>query len=159
MSGIGQMFAGISQVGLGVAEGVEEHNRIRQEGQLTREKDLQSAADALQRGAVDTGRLREQGGELINRQKVAYANSGVDPTVGTAANVQAGTAAQVELDAQTIKNNAAAEAWGFEQHRKATFIEEESKVGANQRRTVGTILGGAGQFLSGGFGGFGGGGG
>src|SRR5262245_36748570 len=89
MSGIGQMFAGISQVGLGVAEGVEEHNRIRQEGQLTREKDLQSAADALQRGAVDTGRLREQGGELINRQKVAYANSGVDPTVGTAANVQA----------------------------------------------------------------------
>lgn len=158
MSGIGQVFGGISQMVVGGAEMVDENQRIRDQGQLERERDLHMAADALARGAVDAGRLRQQGSALIDSQKVAYANSGVDSTVGTAANVQQGTAADVELDAQTLKNNAAAEAWGFDQHRKMQWLEEQSKVAANNRKGVGTILGGAGNLLGGALGAFGGGG-
>jgi hypothetical protein len=134
---------------LGGLEGIDENKRIQAEFDATAGHDLHGAADALQRGAVDAGRLRELGGELISRQKVAYANSGVDPTVGTAANVQAGTAADVELDVQTRKNNAAAEAWGFDQHRAQAFTEAQYKTSANQRKTVGTVLGGGGQLLDG----------
>ncbi len=70
-------------------------------------------ADALRRGGVDAGKIRQKGSRIAEEQKVAYANSGVDSSVGTAANVQADTAAISELDAQTAKNNAAREAWGF----------------------------------------------
>lgn len=146
---MGGMIAGLGQVGLGALEGIEEGKRIREQGQAERAFFLHGAADAQARGGVSAGRAREAGSALVAEQAAGYADSGVDPSRGTAAQVQANTQMRAELDAQTIKNNAAAEAWGFDQARKRSWEEEKAKSSANERRMVGTILGGAGTFMSG----------
>jgi hypothetical protein len=74
----------------------------------------QAGADASARGGQQAGRIRMQASQLAARQRVAFANSGVDITTGTPVQVAAGTAAMGELDAQTARNNAAREAWGYE---------------------------------------------
>lgn len=75
-----------------------------------------AAADATMRGGQAAGRQRMEGSQLVEAQRVAYAASGVDTTVGTPANVMADTAAMSELDAKIIENNAAREAWGIKKH-------------------------------------------
>lgn len=140
ISGAGQIVTG----GMGM---VQETENNWKEYDATAAHDMHGAADALQRGAIESGRLRSMGSDMIARQQVGYANSGVDPTIGTAANVQAGTAAAAELDAQTAKNNAAAEAWGFDQHRAQAYDQLKAKNDESIRKGVGSILGGGGQML------------
>lgn len=77
---------------------------------------IEAATDAHNRGAEEAGRQRVQGAQLVARQKVAYANSGVDSSVGTAAAVQSSTQQLSEVDAKTIENNATREAWGYRKH-------------------------------------------
>lgn len=146
---MGGVISGLGQVGLGAWEGIEEEKRIREQGEAERKFFLHGAADAQARGGVAAGRAREAGSALVAEQAAGYADSGIDPTKGTAAQVQANTQMRAELDAQTLKNNAAAEAWGFDQARKRSWQEEQAKSAANTRRTVGTILGGTGTAIGG----------
>lgn len=110
---------------------------------------LSAAADAIARGDQEAAKVRGEGRQLGARQKVAFAASGVDATVGTAAEVQAGTAMMSELDAARVRNNAAREAWGLK--KQGRQIEEQEVL--NQRRyqsqMVGTALGGAGKIAGG----------
>jgi hypothetical protein len=101
-----------------------------------------AARDALQRGAVEAGQARIAGSKMAGRQKVAYAASGVDPTVGTAAQVQAETAATSELEAATIENNAAREAWGF--RRFGVKYQQQAALDSRRHgyRQAGTALSG-----------------
>lgn len=72
-----------------------------------------SAEDALQRGAVDETNHRLQTRQLIGKQRVTLAAQGQDLSSGSALDVQADTARQSEIDALTIRSNAAREAWGY----------------------------------------------
>lgn len=107
-----------------------------------------AATDALARGALDAGAARMAGSEAAAQQRVAFTNSGVDASVGTAANVQAGTKARAELDALTQENNAAREAWGYKQHG----LDFQTQAGINAsrrgREIAGTALGTAGSITS-----------
>lgn len=107
-----------------------------------------AAADALQRGGLEAGKVRVQGGQLAAQQQAAYAASGVDPTVGTAANVSADSRAMAELDARTAENNAAREAWGFQVQAKRLREGAEREAAALPLRQVSTVLTGAGRVAS-----------
>ena len=71
------------------------------------------AADAVERGAEAESRFRASVRGLIGRQRAALAASGVDISSGSARDVQVDAAELGELDALTIRSNAAREAWGY----------------------------------------------
>lgn len=120
-----------------IAEGQERGRALELSAALS---DM-AAADALQRGAQQEQRLRMATERQIGQQRVAAAVSGVEGAVGTPADIMADTRLISELDAETIRNNAARAAWGYR-------VEA-----AQQRRTAGAarasgIIGGAGQLMS-----------
>lgn len=105
---------------------------------------VRSAADVEARGRQQAGQVRLEAGQAIGAQKVAFGASGVDGSVGSPLALAADSRMQAELDAQTLKNNAAREAWGMRSEaadlrRLATRTEKASK-----RAAVGTLLGGFG---------------
>lgn len=95
--------------------------------------DLQ-ALDATQRGAEEESRFRTSVRGIIGQQRAGQAASGVDVGFGSAVDVQADAAMLGELDALTIRNNAAREAWGYQVQaadlRKRAAITR--KEGVNQ---------------------------
>lgn len=104
------------------------------------------AVDALNRGSIEGGKRRMAGSAVLAKQRVAYANSGVDATVGTPADVAGGTDAINEFDALTIENNAAREAFGHQvtaskYKRRAKQLESQnaSDQAANALTMLGTL--------------------
>lgn len=74
--------------------------------------ELQSA-DAMARGEEDEDRFRSKVRLAIGAQRAGFAASNIDAGFGSAVDVQADAATLGELDALTIRSNAAREAWGF----------------------------------------------
>jgi hypothetical protein len=130
-----------------LGEGQESH-RTRTEALENKRQAYLAATDAEARGRQEAGGLRTQATQLLAKQRVAYANSGVDSTVGTPANVQAATAGVAELDARTIENNAAREAWGFRQEGEKFQRAANAESARAPLRAAGTVLGGVGQAAS-----------
>lgn len=85
----------------------------------------QAAGDAEVRGEQAAGVERMKGTQLIGKEHAAYAASGIDANAGSTQDVYAGTRAMSELDAQTIRNNAAREAWGY--RTQATSERERAR--------------------------------
>lgn len=118
--------------------------------------DLQ-AADAIARGAEDEGRFRQGVRALIGSQRAAIGASGVDVNYGSSVDVQADAAFLGELDALTIRTNAAREAWGYkvqaaDLRRRAQIARQEGvnleaagreAQAASRFQAAGTIAGGA----------------
>jgi hypothetical protein len=71
------------------------------------------AQDAIARGAEDESRFRQGVRTLIGSQRAGFAAGNVDVGFGSAVDVQADAAMLGELDALTIRTNAAREAWGY----------------------------------------------
>lgn len=120
------------------------------------------AQDAVERGAEEESRYRTGVRDLIGSQRTGFAASGVDVGYGSAVDVQADTAFLGELDALTIRNNAAREAWGFkvqatdlrkraEITRKAGANAEAAGREAQKAARIGaatTLVAGAGSLLA-----------
>jgi hypothetical protein len=108
------------------------------------------ADDAIARGHEAELRAGRQGKQIIGAQRAAYAASGVDVSSGTPAAVEADTQALSELDALTIKNNAALEAWGYRVQAADYRTKAQMALAAgrneqtrSQNRAIGTLLSGA----------------
>lgn len=71
------------------------------------------AKDALERGAVEEQQKRAQVAQLQGRQKAAMAANGVDLTFGSPLDTLVDTAVLGDLDALTIRQNSAREAYDF----------------------------------------------
>lgn len=123
--------------------------------------DLQ-AKDAVVRGAHDESRFREGVDQMIGSQRAGIAASGVDVNYGSAVDVQADTKHLGELDALTMRTNAAREAWGYQVQgqdlrRRAEITRKEgvnqaiagkeAKAGSRYA-AVGTIATGIGDVAS-----------
>ncbi len=122
--------------------------------------DLQ-ATDAVARGAEDESRFRTSVRGLIGAQRAGIAAGNVDVGWGSAVDVQADAAFLGELDALTIRTNAAREAWGYQVQaedlrKRATIAREEGvmlEAAGRERRTsalvgaAGTVLGGTASLL------------
>lgn len=133
---------------LGVDSLVQEGQADRKQSEANIALANDAANDARRRGVEEAGAIRNAGGQLQQAQAFAYANSGVDTSVGTAANVIASTAAAAERDAVTAENNAMREAWGYKKHG----IQFQQQAGLNasrrNREIAGTVLGTAGSIAS-----------
>lgn len=91
--------------------------------------DLQ-AMDAVERGAEEESRFRTQIRGAIGAQRVEFAAGNIDVSYGSAVDVQADVAFLGELDALTIRTNAAREAWGYkvegeDLRRRAEILRQE----------------------------------
>lgn len=120
------------------------------------------ATDAIQRGAEDESRYRSGVRDLIGSQRTGIAASGINVGYGSAVDVQADAAFLGELDALTIRNNAAREAWGYtvqatdlrkraEITRKAGAYAEATGREQQKAARVGaatTLVAGAGSLLA-----------
>jgi hypothetical protein len=96
--------------------------------------DLQ-AQDALARGAEQESRYRTQVRAAISTQRATLAANDVAVGFGSAADVQADAAYLGELDALTIRTNAAREAWGYQVqaadlHRQAAITRKTGVAAA-----------------------------
>jgi hypothetical protein len=110
--------------------------------------------DALARGIEAEGIHRANTRRLIGDQRAAFAASGVDISDpdSTAVNVFADTAALSELDAITIRTNAAREAWGYRmQAQNDTALGVIAKQEADSK-AIGAITSMAGNVLYGKYG-------
>lgn len=83
------------------------------------------AEDALARGAREAGRQRLKTRQLKGTQRAALAANGVDLGVGSALNILTDTDYFGEIDANTITDNAAKEAWAI-RAQAAGFQSEAS---------------------------------
>lgn len=106
-----------------------------------------ASADSIRRGNIEAGKLRMQGTLEASQQAVAYQAGGVDATTGTPADISQATVAARELDAQTVANNAAREAWGqrtmsrrFKEQRQNILEDWKAKNQQYNLNQTGTIV-------------------
>lgn len=156
---MGGLLTGPASAVLGYEQGQDDQKSILRQARLDYDAAEGNRAQALVKGTYDAGKLRMEGSALQARQNTAYAGSGVNPNVGTAAQVQRNTALGADLDAKVVENNAAREALGYKIQRDQVVPNMDAKWRAIDRRTTASILGGTGQFVGGAasaLGGFGG---
>lgn len=77
----------------------------------------QAAQDAIARGEIAEGNQRIQTAQLKSSQRARMAANGIDINTGSAADVQKSTDFLGNLDAMTIRENAAREAAGYIRER------------------------------------------
>ncbi len=87
--------------------------------------DLQ-AKDTEVRGEQEAQRFRVRTRQLIGEQRAGFAAGNVDVGYGSTVDVQADTAFIGELDALTVKTNAAREAWGY--RIEATDLRKRAQI-------------------------------
>ncbi len=121
----------------------------RDEAQASAVASKRAEADAAARGRQAAGLTRMQTSQLVAKQRAAYSAGGVDASVGTAADVQTGTRALGELEAQRVQNNAMREAWGHKTEAE-TAVRRRDKLQKKYRQGQDdNTLAGLGDFLSG----------
>lgn len=106
------------------------------------------AEDAIARGRQEESRHRTDVRVLTGSQRAAWGASGADVNSGNAVDVQADTARMGELDALTIRANAAREAWGYkvqaqDMRARGTIAQREGTT-----KAIGTIVSSAGSYAS-----------
>ncbi len=103
-------------------------------------RDANAEADQLRRlGKIEAEDKRRETRRLLASQQVAFAASGVDPSVGTPLDVLGATVAEAELAALRIE---------FGRESEATSIRSRGRRALTQGITgsLGTILGGVSTF-------------
>lgn len=118
----------------------------------------QRADDANAMGTRDMERQAWRTRAIMGQQRAAIAASGLDPTMGTPAEILGESALFGEIDQQNIRLNAARQAWGF--RADASNFDNDAMLSRWSGRTQSrmTILGSLGQAASMGAGAWGGGG-
>lgn len=100
------------------------------------------ADDANAMGTRESEQAAWRTRSLIGQQRAAIAANNLDPTLGTPSELLGESAMFGEVDQQTIRMNAARNAWGF--NAQATNYQNQSTLsrwGGNAKSTA-TILGG-----------------
>lgn len=142
------MGAALSGTIVDVSSELQERGAKQKEAENNRLQANEAAADALARGAIEASQMRMRGSAITSKQRVAYAVSGVDSTVGTPAQVMADTRAMSELDAMTIENNAAREAYGFKRHGLKFMDQAALDRQRSNNKLGGTLLTSSSRFAS-----------
>lgn len=102
-----------------------------------------AAADARVRGLQEADRARVEGQQLIGTQRAAAAASGGVVGQDSFGIIEQDTAQLAELDALTISNNAAREAYGYEVERADALTTARNLERQGRRAVMTSLLGGA----------------
>ncbi len=103
---------------------------------------------ALERGEQMGARQRMATGQLRGAQRAAFAGQNVVIDDGTALQANEQAAYWGEVDAITVRNNAALEAWGYKQSAVNSVLSGQMSMAQGMANATGTILGGAGRIAS-----------
>lgn len=104
----------------------------------------QAAQETIGAGETSADWQRVRTGQAVGTQRSAQAANGIDVNSGSASQLQDDTAMLGELDALTIQNNAAREAYGYRVQAKQDLMNAaQVKTNAGNKAT-GSILGGFG---------------
>lgn len=106
-----------------------------------------AAQQAISKGNFDAARVQERGSQIVGQQQAAFGASGVVANAGSPVAVAGGTKFNTDVDAQTIRNNAAREAWGYTQQASNIAKEAQFAQQTAEGNEAGTILGGIGKAL------------
>lgn len=115
-------------------------------GMLNRNAALkeQAAQESIFAGNTSADWQRVRTGQAIGTQRAVQAANGIDVNSGSAAQLQDDTAMIGELDALTIQNNAAREAFGYQRQADQDRMNAiQTKINAGNN-AMGSILGGIG---------------
>lgn len=147
--GVGGMIQGIAGIWLGTEEAIADSKASIEQAQLEQAALGYNARQAEIRGNREAGRLKMLGGQARAGEKLKYIAGGEDASSGSAAAVLSDSAAMTELDAQTVRNNAAREAWGMRLQKEQSKSNLQTKLGSIQRKQYGSIASGLGSFAEG----------
>lgn len=103
-----------------------------------------SAQDAVTRGEADVSRFRTQIKALQGRQRAAIGASNLELS-GSPLDIMVDTATIGELDVQTIRNNAARDAFGFRTQGLNFRAQGQLDRFSGNARATGTLLTGLSQ--------------
>lgn len=103
------------------------------------------ALEVMQQGQRQSGQARMAGSKAIAGQKVAFAANGVDSTSGTPLSLMADSRMMSELDATTLRNNAAREARGIQTQAGQLEKQAAATRRAGNWSLAGSLIGAAGQ--------------
>jgi hypothetical protein len=103
-----------------------------------------TAQEVLNAGDTSADWQRVRTGQAIGTQRSAQAANGIDVNSGSAAQLQDDTAMLGELDALTIQNNAAREAYGYQVQANQDIKNARQAVSNGRTAATGSILGGFG---------------
>lgn len=104
--------------------------------------------DALARSEIDSSRVMDKGYRMISRAKVVAAANGLDLSSEGFADTVGGIAQGAATDVETIKNNAARQAWGLRNQGDASLYEGQIASSRARGQQVESILGGVGSAAS-----------
>lgn len=136
-------------VGATIAAVSEANKGAAADAQARRDSDtLASAgADAARTSARDVGLVGMEAGRVEGAQKSYYAANNIDESSASATAVMADSRLMADLDRQTIKNNAARDAYGYEKQVANLRQYGAAAKGASELDAAGTALQGAGSAL------------
>jgi len=132
--------------GVGLMQGMGKKAEANAQADQLRQNALflrQSADDAESRGRHEADWQRQETQQLIGTQRTSQAASGGEVNTDSNALMQQDTAQLGELDALTISNNAAREAYGY--NVEATSNEQNAKriKKAGKNAVLTSVIGGA----------------
>lgn len=141
LSGVGQIQQGNAQAAASRYQAnVAEMNATLED---------RKARDALERGKIAEQEKRRDTARLLGQQQAAYAANGVDLTMGSPLDTIAGSASLGEVDALTIRSNAAREAYDYDMQGANKRAEANLARAQASSAKTGSLLG-AGSTLLGG---------
>lgn len=105
---------------------------------------LKTADETINAGNTSADWQRVRAGQAVGTQRSVQAANGIDVNSGSAAQLQDDTAMLGELDALTIQNNAAREAYGYRVQAKQDILNASQTVQNGKTAAMGSILGGFG---------------
>jgi len=140
-AGTGLSFVG--QMNANAAQGAQA-NYMRDIALRNRQVSEWQAADAVSRGEVGVDAQNRKTAQVIGTQTAALAGQGTDLS-GSEQDILGDTAAAGKLDALTIRNNAAREAWGY----KVQGVNMESNAALSAAKGQTSMLGAGASLLSG----------
>ncbi len=114
------------------------------------------AKDAIERGALEEQKKRQQVQQVLGKQQAAMAANGVDVSFGSPLDTIVDSAVLGELDALTIRSNTYREAYEYRvdaankrSSAQLNRMNADAATAGGYLGAAGTILGGAGKAYSG----------
>lgn len=134
------------QAGAGLMQGLGQKAQAKAQAKELQQNAVflnRAANDAKRRGASEADWQRIQTQQAIGTQRAAQAANGGEINIGTNALIQQDTAQLGELDALTISNNAAREAYGYEVQAQQNLANAKTLKKNANKNLLTSILGGA----------------
>jgi hypothetical protein len=146
MAGVGLSFGASIGGAIGQIMAARYNQKI---AEFNREVANIQAMDALRRGRRAAKMHMTGVGQLVGSQRASLAAQGQDLSDGTAREILRQTAHFGAIDAQTIRNNAAREAWGYRVQGVGFRAQGDLATYEGILGATGTVLGGVGRAATG----------